>query len=67
MQSRRFDRRKWMTSAHDLWYIPEYVEGVRHYELMAPWQIRGLRRADDVEITAGEILVDSKPKGASGF
>jgi hypothetical protein len=58
----RFDRRSWMTSDDDVWYIPEYVEAVRHYELMEPRQIQGLRRADDVEITAGEILVDPKPK-----
>jgi hypothetical protein len=62
----RFDRRSWMTSDDDVWYIPEYIEGVRHYQLMEPWQIRGLRRADDVEIMAGEILVDPTPAGLTG-
>jgi len=59
----RFDRRRWMTAEEDVAYIPEAIEGMRHYELLEPWQIRGLRRADDVEIQAGEILVEPKPRG----
>jgi hypothetical protein len=61
----RFDRRGWMTAAEDLWYIPEAIEGMRHYDLLAPWQIRRLRPADDVEIRAGEILVDPEPGPAA--
>ena len=30
----RFDRRRWMTAEDDLWDIPEYLVGVRHFPLV---------------------------------
>lgn len=51
----RFDRRGWMTSEKDVWYIPEYLDGVPHAPILSRAQLRTLRRADPIEIRAGEI------------
>lgn len=51
----RFDRRGWMTAEDDVWYIPEHLADVRHTPIVTPRQLRQLRRADPVEIKAGEI------------
>jgi hypothetical protein len=52
---KRFDKRSWMTSGEDIYYIPEYLVEVKHFPLVNPKQIRNLRRADAIEIEAGEI------------
>ena len=57
-----FDKRGWVTAEEDIGYVPEYIEGVRHYELLEPWQIRNLRPAEAVEIQAGSILVEPEPR-----
>jgi hypothetical protein len=57
-----FDKRGWVTSEEDIWYIPEHIEEVHHYELLAPWQVRNLRPAEPVEIQAGSILVEPEPR-----
>ena len=51
----RFDRRGWMTSAEDVWYIPEALDRVRHTNILTPTQARHLRLADPIEITAGKL------------
>ena len=52
---KRFDSKNWMTSMDDIYYIPEYLVGVRHFPLINKKQIRNLRKADAIEIEAGEI------------
>ncbi|HET8646052.1 MAG TPA: hypothetical protein VFO85_11205, partial [Vicinamibacteria bacterium] len=32
----RFDRRSWMTTDEDLWYVAEYLVGIKHYRLLTP-------------------------------
>ena len=64
-----FDALGWITSEDDIWYIPEHIEEVHHYDLLTPSQIRSLRPAEPVEIQAGSILVEPEPrrqKGARG-
>lgn len=51
-----FDNQEWMTSEHEVWYIPEYLEKVKHKELLNKEQIKNLRRADKIEIEAGKLL-----------
>ena len=51
----RFDRRGWMTPEEDVWYVPEYIDGVPHAPILSRAQLRTLRRADPIEIRAGEI------------
>ncbi len=52
----RFDRQGWMTAEEDIWYVPEYVDSVRHYTLLSRTQIRTLRRADKMERKVGAEL-----------
>jgi hypothetical protein len=51
----RFDRRGWMTSPEDLWDIPEYLAGVRHYRLLPPRAERSLSPVDRRMFTAGLV------------
>ncbi len=62
MDLSRFDKRGWMTSEEDLFYIPEYLDRVRHHKILTPSQIRSLRRADPIEIKAGKMTDRSSPR-----
>lgn len=57
----RFDHLGWETSEEPVWYIPEYLVDVRHYPLLTTKQLRGLRKADAIEIAAGK-LTESSPQ-----
>src|SRR5437867_12222409 len=35
---KRFDRREWMTSPNDVWFVPEYLHDISHTELLTPYQ-----------------------------
>jgi hypothetical protein len=52
----RFDALEWRTSTEDVFDIPEYLDGIRHHSILSSEQIKNLRRADPVEIKAGEIV-----------
>jgi hypothetical protein len=52
----RFDKREWQTSEHQLWYIDQYLNKVKHYNILQPWQARQLRQADNIEIAAGKLV-----------
>lgn len=58
----RFDRLGWMTREDDVWEIPEYLADVRHVPLLTRAQIMALRKADAMELRAGEILEWPKPR-----
>jgi hypothetical protein len=49
----RFDRHGWMTSEEDLWYVPEYLVGVRHRRLLPPAVERALAPTDRRSFEAG--------------
>ncbi len=51
----RFDSRAWMTAEEDLWDIPEYLAGVRHYTLLSPRQERSLSPVDRRMFKAGLV------------
>jgi hypothetical protein len=51
----RFDRRSWMTAEEDLWYIPEYLVGIRHYRLLTAAQERALASVDRRMFGAGLV------------
>lgn len=55
MNLRKFDRLLWRTSTKYLWDIPEQLDEVRHFTILNAGQIRTLRRADPLEITAGKL------------
>lgn len=52
----RFDKKGWMTSEENVWYVNEYLFALPHTYIIDQKQIRSLRRADPIEIKAGEIL-----------
>jgi hypothetical protein len=49
----RFDARGWMTSAKDVWFIPEYLLTISHRPLLEPWMRRSLHRLDERSFNAG--------------
>jgi hypothetical protein len=51
----RFDRLKWMTSAEDLWEIPDFLAGIRHYRLLPPKIERSLSPVDRRMFEAGLV------------
>jgi hypothetical protein len=42
----RFDRRHWMTTEKDVWFIAEYLCEIPHTRLLKPWMARRLSPAD---------------------
>lgn len=49
----KFDRRGWMTSEEDVWYIPESLYEVGHTRILTAAQERGLKRMDRRLFEAG--------------
>jgi hypothetical protein len=49
----RFDRKGWMTSDDDIWFVPEYLVGVKHYPLCPDAVARALPRLDKRSFEAG--------------
>ena len=62
MNLARFDARGWTVSERDVDYIPTALEDAAHYSLLEPWQARGLRAADPIEIEAGKLVVERAPR-----
>ncbi len=52
---KRFDRISWMTSAKDVWEIPEYLVKVPHWPLLTPAMERSLTRMDARLMAAGQV------------
>ena len=57
----RFDARGWMTSTKNVWYVPRYIDKVKHYPLLTSTMIKHLRKADQIEIQAGKLVEWKKP------
>ena len=52
----RFDHLNWAASEEDVWFIPDYLAKVRHFPVLTRSNISRLRKADDIELKAGDIL-----------
>ncbi|MBI5793534.1 hypothetical protein HZA87_00375 [Candidatus Uhrbacteria bacterium] len=52
----RFDSRGWMTDEKDLWYIVHALDDAPHTQILLPGQAHRLRKADKIEIEAGELM-----------
>ncbi|MBI5804006.1 hypothetical protein HY450_02060 [Candidatus Pacearchaeota archaeon] len=59
---RRFDKLNWMFSEEEIWYIPEHLTKVKHFDILNRKQIRNLRKADEIEIEAGKLVGEKTPK-----
>lgn len=46
----------WRTSEKDLFEIPEYLDAIKHFKILSSPQIKNLRRADKIEIHAGQLV-----------
>ncbi len=51
----RFDKRGWMTAEEDVWYVPEYIDDVKHFDILTRRQIAIVRRADRMERKIGAV------------
>ncbi len=49
----RFDRRDWMTSDKDVWFIPEYLLDIAHTAILRPGMAKRLHRLDKRSFKAG--------------
>lgn len=56
----RFDKKGWMTSEENVWFIADYLDKIRHTNILTKKMIKGLRKADPIEIKAGKLVEYSK-------
>ena len=56
----KFDKLEWETTDKDLWGIVEAVDETRHYNIITKVQERLLRKAEAIEVQAGQIIEWSK-------
>lgn len=47
---------EWITSEEDLWHIHDFLESIKHHPILNQKQIKNLRKQDDVEIKAGQMV-----------
>jgi len=59
----KLDGKGWMTSAKDVWFVPDLLIKVKHYPILNRSQIARLRRADPIEVRVGNILEWKVKKG----
>ncbi len=52
----RFDAQGWMTAEDDVFYIPQYLDTIRHYPLLTKPHAKLLRPADIMELKIGAML-----------
>lgn len=46
----------WRTSEHNLFEIPEYLDAIKHFQILSKSQIANLRKADTIEIEMGKLF-----------
>jgi hypothetical protein len=51
----RFDHLGWMIAEEDVWFIPHYLERIRHTPLLPPEVVRRLNRVDPRLMAAGRV------------
>lgn len=59
----RFDKKNWITSEEDLWYIDSYLDKVKHFPVLTKKQVKNLRKADKIEIEIGKVTEYKLRKG----
>lgn len=52
----------WISSEEDLWHIHDYLDSVKHFNILTAQQEKKLRKADSIEITASGIVEYKHPK-----
>lgn len=51
-----FDKYNWMTSEEEVWFISDYLTQIKHYPILNKKQVISLRKADLIEIKAGDLM-----------
>jgi hypothetical protein len=49
-------RQDWRTSEENIFEIPAALDKIKHYKILSSAQIKNLRKADKIEIKAGEMV-----------
>ncbi len=57
-----FDRKGWMTSEKDIWYIPRYLDKMPHKSILTRSMIASLRPTHPIEIKIGKVRQWHKKK-----
>ncbi|OGJ55855.1 hypothetical protein A3D88_01885 [Candidatus Peribacteria bacterium RIFCSPHIGHO2_02_FULL_52_16] len=52
----RLDKKGWMTAEEDLWYVPKYIDSIKHFPILTRAQLSRLRKADPIERKMGKIV-----------
>lgn len=52
----KFDKKGWMTSEKDVFYIPPYLLRIHHTKILTKSQAAGLRKVDTIELKAGKLV-----------
>ncbi len=52
----------WLISEEDLWEINNTLEDSKHYKILSAKQLKGLRKAEPIEIAAGKLVEWKKPQ-----
>jgi len=50
-----FDKKGWMHSPEEIWYIAEHLAEIKHIPILNRKQIANLRKADKIEIDVGKM------------
>ena len=50
-----FDKKGWMHSPEEIWYIAEHLAEIKHLPILNRKQIANLRKADKIEIDVGKM------------
>ena len=53
---RYFNKPQWRTSGRNLFAIPDYLDEIKHFDILSLKQIKNLRHADKIEINAGKLV-----------
>ena len=48
--------KEWVFSGDNLWHIHDYLDRIKHYKILTRKQEKNLRKADKIEIKAGELV-----------
>jgi len=58
-----FDGKNWVSNEKNIWFIPEYLVKVKHYDLIGKKQVLNLRNSDKIEIVKDKLVewrIDNK-------
>ena len=52
----KLDHLNWMASEEDIWFVHDYMDKLKHFKILTKSQIAGLRKADQVELDATDVV-----------